>query len=364
MKKKTSVLLSIVFITGLYILISCQLISRRDIGIIYSNVNTWSENDDFWGRILYNQIEITNKKTKGKNIIELPIVTDQFVLGSNYVYILERGDNISSTKAKIYRYTFVGEYVDVWEMDQISHIYFEDGKMFFQYWIDEDQSYPYIIQNGMIANSYVEEKDFGKKIKKLKADKEKKCKVGEVVFYQNPKGYFSTEQEYNGYSGVCSSTWGGSEPDSSFSDQETEHIKVLKEKIAYDQDYLYEMLEYQKKKDTYGILIKYKREKRFKQNYAIPLGKVYESYAYKINMEKKEASILKKIDDKCMVVSSESCCVYVEDDYLKRWNYKTGTEEILFEMDSDNEELTNIYLEDKYLRVVAGDQFYYISWIK
>lgn len=364
MKRIVKIVLCILLFLVVCVLIASQMISHKYIAIAYSDVNTWSDNKEFWGHILYDRIEITNKKSKTKNIIELPFVTDQFVLGSNYVYVLNRGDNISSTKAKIYRYTFAGKYVDVWEMDQISHIYFEDGKIFFQYWIDEDQSYPYTIQNGMVANAFVEEKDFGKKVKKLKANRDGKCKVGQNIFYLNSKGYFSTEREYNDYPGASSSTWNGFEVNSSLSDQEKRNIKALKEKIKYDKDYLYEMKEYQNGGIIYGTLIKYKREKKFKQNFTIPLKKVYESYAYKINIEKDEVTILEKFDDKCAVVSSEDFCVYVEDSSLKRREYKTGIEKTLFKIDLDNEELIKIYLQDDYLRIAVGEQFYYIQWVK
>lgn len=71
----------IVLVLGICVLIACQMISHKYIGIVYSDVNTWSENTKFWGRILYDQIELTNKISKKKNIIQLPFVTDQFVLG-------------------------------------------------------------------------------------------------------------------------------------------------------------------------------------------------------------------------------------------------------------------------------------------
>ena len=42
----------------------------------------------------------------------------------------------------------------------------------------------------MIVNAYVEEKDFGKKPKSLKANKARECKVGKNTFYLHSKGYF------------------------------------------------------------------------------------------------------------------------------------------------------------------------------
>ena len=351
----------LLLVLGVCVFISCQMDAGRYVGIVYSEVNTWSENKEFWGHIEYDQIEITNKKSGKKSKIKLSFVTDQFVLGSNYVYALNRGDNISSTKAKIYRYTFDGKNVDEWEMDQISHIYFYDGKIFLQYWVDKEQSYPYTIQNGMIVNAYVEEKDFGKKPKSLKANKARECKVGKNTFYLHSKGFFSTEREYDGYSEPFSSIWNGFEIDSSLSDQEKEKVKALKEKIGYDKDFLYEMLEYQNEGIIYGILVKYSGENKFKKNFAIPLKNVNESFVYKIDIEKDEVTLLERLDDKCAVAAFEDYCIYVEDYSLKKREYKTGIETTLYNLEVDKDELFTINLEDDFLRIVVGEQFYYIS---
>lgn len=341
------IIFSVIALLSTFFLVACSVREKKHISISYEDVNVRSENENYWGYINLDEIIIINKKNKEEKRISLPFISDQFAFSLKNIYVLERGDNIVSQYAKIYKYNFEGDCVDSWQIDGVNHFYYKENKLFFQYWLNDEQVYPQILQNGMIVDAYVSEEYFGKKIIRLKANKEGICEIDSSIFYLHSEGYFSTEKEYSGYPGVSSRIW--SSTPGVMSAQEEKNQKLLKKELGYDENYKYETHEYQNKESVFGVLLVWKREKKFKQSNTIPLNNIVNSYTYRINMQEEKLTILGRYDNLGVVATTDKFFVYLKEGKCIKRIYKTGMEDILFELGDEDYYL--LALQDNYLRI-------------
>ncbi len=303
------------------------------------------ENEKYWACIKDNtEIEIVEKGSNKKRVIPLAYFSDQFALGTNYIYVLECTEHVSLWKAKIHRYSLQGEHIDEWQFDKVKNIYCTNGKLFLQYRESKEDNYAMNIQNGMVAQAYLEEKEFGKNVKEMKADKNGICKVGKNVFYLHSKGFFSTKKEYEGElgSGLTDIWWTILESE----DRDEQELERVKKYFDYDGEGNYTVREFQEGTHIFGVLILWDSEK-FVQvaPWSIPVKKIEKSYTYEIDLEKGKLNILECFDEQCAVVTTEDFAVYFDGTNLVKRNYKTKGEEILGTYDSS----VNIYLQDKYI---------------
>lgn len=324
--------------------------------IRYSQVCSHAENEKYKAYLAFRVINIVAKKTEKKTKIELPFVSQEFAMSSKYIYVLERGDNITSADATLHKYNLKGNLVDTWDMKGINHVYYSDNRLFFQYWLEGDEGTPNILQNGMIVNSYIEEKNFGGKMKKMKS-KAGVCKVGTTTFYWHSAGYFSTFKEYKQYPGVSGARL--DESNDVISQQENINQKLIKEHLGFNEDHYCEYREYQDMENAFGVYIEWKREHKFRQNYSIPLNRIVKAYTYKINMEKNELTVLDEFDKECPLVTTNDFCVYWEDGKLVKKVYSTQEESILEELkDGDY----TISLQNQYMQIWEGEYEKFLKW--
>lgn len=307
---------------------------RPSVSIDYYRVNWYAENEKYWANIVGNEgseIMIRDKRTGMNWKISVDFLPSQIAFGKSNFYLLECGDNRTTTDAKIYRYDYSGKFIEVREVNGCNYIAVKDGKIFFQHWLNEEQRYPDILYKGIIADYWLDENHFQGEMMEIVADENGECMVGNLTFYRNTKGYFSTEREYEGYPSLGSYTV--SQIDHGYvTKQMEEKIRILKKQANLKKNQLYYTCFYQKGAALYGVFnVWIKAGYNAHDELQIPINKCVHSYAYRIDLESEKIEVIHKLGENCVgLITTKDSVVYCEKEEIKKTDLTTGGIKILF----------------------------------
>lgn len=346
MKRKIIYIVLIITFLSLFFILNFSQSVKSVLVIEYGDVNHYAENDIYWGKINGREVVLKNKKSRSKRKISLDFVPNQIAIGSTYVFVLKCGNNYSGNNATIYCFDFEGNYIKEREEKNCNYIAADKDVLFLQYWQNRDQSFPYVVYDGIIANAWIPENKFNGEINYMKENSEGTCQVGDQIFYMNSNGCFSTEQEYSGYPDICSYIWNEMEEETI---QKYKYRQFLKKEIKYDSKLIYGSKEYQNGDYIYGVVNVWKEDTRL-SNTDIPVNNVVKSYAYRINLRYNEIKILFQLNKKCVqIVTTNDSVVYYEKNKIKKVNMKTGKVDVLFS--GEKNDIGQVILQGLYLLI-------------
>ena len=109
--------------------------------------------------------------------------------------------------------------------------------------------------SGLYANCYVQEKNFGKKLIKLKANKNGKCEINGLVLYPHSKTLFSIQPLIEDYSGGLYITITNQTNLNEILDKKREILNCMSvlDVIDLKEGQVCQLYEYQESKNIYGI---------------------------------------------------------------------------------------------------------------
>lgn len=257
---------------------------------------------------------------------KLGIYPQQIALGEKYFYIL--GGNDYQDYDTIAKVTYEGETVAKRTVGFVNRMEFRDGVLFLATKEDSMDEIPGV-PGQIYADKYIKEADFERgELVDCKADKDGICQAGNVNLYDHGI-YFSTNpvipsyQECNSYFVSTGETCKGKKQT-----RWTELVeKMLEEKGLAK--YSHEVDEYQNGNELYGVVNVRHSFLGFKDR------KLKESLAYRISCETGEISVLAEKKDVFMIIASEECVVYQDQNTVFREGIPEGKAELLAQFPTD-----------------------------
>lgn len=211
---------------------------------------------------------------------------------------------------------------------------------------------------GFYANYYIDEKDFGKKpVNKISKDDTK-------LFYHKD-GFFSTEPEIGGYTGVAWYKCDSGDVDTT----KTELVRQRKQKsftqICENIDLLNTRssitFEYQDGEQLYGVSNVLKKGQNVVSD-KISCKEVDKSYFYKIDCSRNKFEILKEVEEGYGILATENYVVVQKENKLYKMEIGTDKSEVLLDMDSDEYRQVLYRFQGSILQVSGEVENYYLDW--
>lgn len=350
----------LVFICLVLVFIVCSITAwkNRKGTFVWCDTMRISSNEDYIGFIDTENEKVIILNHSGKEVSYVDFkgsCPNQIALGEEFYFLLYQWENEKGA-GRIVQYDFQSNKIQDYVVSNIATITCRAGYLFMGEWEQkEEDAYYYFtpFSESFYANSYIEEKQFGKQVKKLVKNNNGNCRVGDVKMYFHEHGYFSTEPVFRDYPGTSIGhfTLKDKELDyQSFTEQEKKNRSILLEKIGNIEHKLNPSLsisEYQSGEYIYGVCNIFED---LVTSRPIKPKDVIRSYYYKINLQKDEVVIMAQKNYCLGIAISEFESIYQKDNLIIQQNLKTGNEKVIYTIRNPKE--IEIHISGNYLLVV------------
>lgn len=286
---------------------------------------------------------------------------DQIALGDHSYFLLYQAA-AGERNSRIIQYGYDSGRIRECTVPDIATITFRNGYLLLGEWeydgdIEDRYYYSEPYFNSFYAHGYVKETDFGGQMEPLKPDHNGKCQIGTTEMYFHTGGYFFSEPEAGDYGGTSGGYFRAGDKEIHYRAQtgqeERNRSMLLKEMGAGsgDNDWLYETHEHQEKSQIYGIC---NTHRHWLPHHPAKQENVIRSYAYRIDPDKEEITILGQGKNCIGIAVSETVFVYQKDNEIIQEDMETGEKKVIYHI--KNIYGPDIYVNGDYLLVTERDK--------